>query len=68
MFYFLLACSCFCIVFDGLGFVKHFVESYYFVQLVILTSILFSFLVGVNEKECILVMWYLKAAILFSMG
>jgi hypothetical protein len=66
--YFLLVCSCFLCLFDGLVFVESFIESYYFVQLVILTSILFSFLIGVNGKKCILVMWNLKAAILCSMG
>jgi len=55
-------------LFDGLVFVESFVESYYFVHLVILMSTLFSFLIGVNGKKCILVMWYLKAAILCSIG
>jgi hypothetical protein len=50
----------FCVVFDGLVFVEGFVRSYYFVHLVVLMSILFCFLFGVNVRECILVMWYLK--------
>jgi len=33
----------FCVVFEGLVFVEGFVRSYYFVQLVVLMSILFVF-------------------------
>ena len=56
----------FCVVFDGLVFVEVFVRNY-FVQLVVLLSILFVFSL-VLMRECILVKWYLKAASLCSMG
>jgi len=47
--------------------VEGFVGSYYFMQFAVLMSILFVFSFGVNERECIMVMWYLKAEILCSM-
>ena len=56
----------FCVVFHGPVFVEGFVGSYYFMQLGVLMS--FFFLFGVYGRECILIMWYLEAALLSSMG